>query len=810
MRISFVLFLLFAVSHCYAFNISGVVKDSQGALPFANVSVLNSTKGSICDTKGRFSFNLEKGSYSLICSYLGYENDTLEILLDSDKNLSFILEKTPVKLDELSISSNEEDPAFEIIRQVILFKDSFLLPQEYTCNAYVKSNIEDGFIKTSKQAINLTESYSELFHSKKGFQEVVLSTNDYTEKSNFQGVPQLSNVSSFYLSSFNPVNPDIYFSSHSDVIIDWQKDQISLPRLNENSFTSPIALNALKKYDFKYLESYYESENDEIAIIQYQAKKGKQQCFSGRLFINNTKHYLLKIEFEVPKSSLRYYKRFVVSYENQVIEKQLLPKLIQVQYSFKGPVYDKTGNSLIHYSNYFIPGKGLPFSKNLISIEKTDTIINLQEIRPVKLNDQELKLIDEKVLENEKLRSEAYQDSIDHVLRQASIQNLMGQGITWRNRNKKREIHLNPVTNSLQLLSFGGLRVQAGAYFKKEYKNDQAFKLSSSLSYGFNINDLKWTNRVDYTYHPKRFGRVYLSGGDNYDFLSLNQSFSSVFSGANFIDRQHLSIGHNYELVNGLYWETNFTYQQVTSAADLDAGDWRDNVFPDNSALDFAPYQQVNWNNDIIIRFGQKYRLKGNKKIIIGSKYPEIKLSHTISLPIQNINTSSFNYVQIQVQDDKKWKKLGTTRYSAQAGGFLNKTGIQINNLKFFRGGDDWLLSNTISTFQLINREGYQTSNDFIQAHLIHHFNGFISQKIPGLKIAKTHLFIGSNFLAVNEEIENHLETYFGLEKTVTLAKQNYRFSISFHHSPSNAFNMNNYVKVGIDWCNLLTNKWMN
>lgn len=810
MRLISILFFFLGLSDCFAFKISGVVKDDNGPLSFANISIANSTKGSICDNRGRFSINLEQGNHSLICSYLGYDNDTLNLDIQEDTVVSFTLQKSPVKLSVLNISSDQKDAAIEMIRNLISFKDSFPIPDQFVCNSYVKSNIEEGLIKTSRQAINLNESYSELHRNPSGYQEIILKQNDFTEKNNFKGVPQLSNVSSFYLSSFTPVNPDIYFKSHDEVILDWSDNQINLPRLNENSFISPLAKNALRKYDFEYQESFYNELNEEIAVIKYHPKKGKEQCFSGRLFINNTKYYLIKIEFEIPSSSLMYYNRFVISYENELLANYLVPKEIQIQYSFKGPITDKTGNSFIFYSNYEIPGKVISIKKNIISIEKTDSTIDFKNIRPVQLNKEEKKFLKLKTQELAYQNSETYKDSIDQILRQASFQNLFAQGITWRNRKKKNEFHLNPIGNSIQLLSFGGLRIQSSAYFKHTFNNDQAFKISSALSYGFNLNDLKWTNRVDFTYSPKHFGKVFISAGDNYDFLSYNQSFSAVFSGANFIERKHLGIGHNYELLNGLYWETELSYQAVTSAADLNAGDWRDNIFPDNDALNFDPFQQLNWKNNLIIRFGQKYRLKGNKKIIIGSKFPEIKLTHLRSFQIQNISNSRFTYLQIQVQDDKKWKKLGTTRYTGQFGSFLNKDGIKVNNLKFFRGGDDWLLSNTLTTFQLINREGYQTNNNFIQAHAIHHFDGFISQKIPGFKKLKSHIFLGANLLMVQNEIDNHIENYIGLEKSVTLSKQNYRFSISFHHSPNSSFNMNNYVKVGIDWYNLLTNKWIN
>jgi len=55
--------------------IKGVVKDQQGSpLPFANVYLEGRTEGAMTDEQGRFSFKtLARGSFTLICSYVGYQ-----------------------------------------------------------------------------------------------------------------------------------------------------------------------------------------------------------------------------------------------------------------------------------------------------------------------------------------------------------------------------------------------------------------------------------------------------------------------------------------------------------------------------------------------------------------------------------------------------------------------------------------------------------------------------------------------------------------------------------------------------------------
>jgi hypothetical protein len=58
--------------------IKGVVQDAvtHAPLPFANVFLNNTTKGTVTDEKGEFLLKVlhEPGSYELVVSYVGYES----------------------------------------------------------------------------------------------------------------------------------------------------------------------------------------------------------------------------------------------------------------------------------------------------------------------------------------------------------------------------------------------------------------------------------------------------------------------------------------------------------------------------------------------------------------------------------------------------------------------------------------------------------------------------------------------------------------------------------------------------------------
>lgn len=81
-----VLLLLFSPDiYAQSASLRGVVFDTSTGerLPGANVSLEGTSKGSSTDIEGVFTFrNLEPGTVSLIVSYIGYEDETIEVTLE--------------------------------------------------------------------------------------------------------------------------------------------------------------------------------------------------------------------------------------------------------------------------------------------------------------------------------------------------------------------------------------------------------------------------------------------------------------------------------------------------------------------------------------------------------------------------------------------------------------------------------------------------------------------------------------------------------------------------------------------------------
>ncbi|MCC6837524.1 MAG: TonB-dependent receptor [Bacteroidia bacterium] len=93
------------------FTISGYVKDaSNGEYSIgANVYVKELLKGGNTNQYGFYSITVEKGTYHLIVSYIGYENFEKEINLDKDLRINVELKPSMINAKEIEVSSEKSD-----------------------------------------------------------------------------------------------------------------------------------------------------------------------------------------------------------------------------------------------------------------------------------------------------------------------------------------------------------------------------------------------------------------------------------------------------------------------------------------------------------------------------------------------------------------------------------------------------------------------------------------------------------------------------------------------------------------------------
>lgn len=94
MKIKFLLITLFVCSIALAQTkgtITGVLTDKEAnnaTLPFANAAIKGSTVGTTTDENGKYTFSVAAGNYTLVFSFLGYENVEVPITVKAGETIT--------------------------------------------------------------------------------------------------------------------------------------------------------------------------------------------------------------------------------------------------------------------------------------------------------------------------------------------------------------------------------------------------------------------------------------------------------------------------------------------------------------------------------------------------------------------------------------------------------------------------------------------------------------------------------------------------------------------------------------------------
>src|SRR5215831_7387225 len=137
-----VFLLLGILQLSFAGKITGVVTDNKGnLLPYASILVKGTSRGTTSNNQGKYFLDLEPGTYTIICQYVGYARQEKKVVLqDESISLNFELALQTTTMKEVVVRPGGEDPAYEIIRHAIKKRKDYVSPLDsFTCEAYIKT-----------------------------------------------------------------------------------------------------------------------------------------------------------------------------------------------------------------------------------------------------------------------------------------------------------------------------------------------------------------------------------------------------------------------------------------------------------------------------------------------------------------------------------------------------------------------------------------------------------------------------------------------------------------------------------------------
>jgi hypothetical protein len=271
-------------------SVRGTVTDSGagGPLPAAHVRIAGTTRGTIANTAGQYSFQVDPGTYTIIVSMIGYESDTTALVVTHSVSHDVRLRATDIVLPELVITA--EDPAVEIIRRAIDRKRHWISKlASYQMDAFTRQ-----VLLRDTSIASVTESFTRGYWQQGDtLREVVVQRR------------QTANIPS----SFN-------FASVGR-IINFNDDEV---RFLGFTFVGPTAPDALEYYEVHLVRTHY-NQKQSIFEISLTPRSRTTPLFRGTVHIADESYALVGIDvepneaFQIPmvkEKHLRYKQQFAL------------------------------------------------------------------------------------------------------------------------------------------------------------------------------------------------------------------------------------------------------------------------------------------------------------------------------------------------------------------------------------------------------------------------------------------------------------------------------------------------------------------
>ncbi|MEO6489377.1 MAG: DUF5686 and carboxypeptidase regulatory-like domain-containing protein [Ferruginibacter sp.] len=803
MRILFAAFFALVTFKSFGQKIYGTVFSDKGdLLPYASITVKGSSKGASANNKANYSFSLPAGTYTLVCQHIGFAAAEKTITVSSETEVTFILSEQKLTMKEVVIKTGAVDPAYEIIRQAIK-KRSFYHSQvrAFTCDLYTKDMIK-------------LRSMPDKILGRKIPQE---DRKDMKLDSAGRGIIYLSES----VAAINAELPDKFkmevkssrvsgsgdfgFTFPAFISLYTNNVTVFTSQFNPRGFVSPIADGAIRYYKFKFLGSFFEN-GKAINSIRVTPRRKYEPLFSGIINITDGDWRIHSFDLVLTKTSqleimdtLQITQMHVpVNDETWRVKNQLL------HFNFNQFRIDAVGNFLSVYSNYNVAPV---FPKKFFDrvVIKYDTGVNKKPkeywdtTRPVPLEIEEQK--------DYRVKDSLYLVTKDSALSQKNVDSLnkrqgkikpvssLWNGVKRTHFSTKQNYTWNiesPIKN-LEYNAAEGVVLNVNAGFNTYLKKWKShFSFDPNVRYGFSNGHLNaWasvgfrTRDIDADRKLKRFAWTFSGGKRVSEFnkentlLPLVNSISILLYGQNYIktyENYFGNINYSRRFESGLRFNVNALYEDRIPLNNTtyftffkDSAKITPNYPNEKLSSQFHPHHALIVSFSISYKPGQKYIQLPDSKIPLGSKYPTFTFGYTKGLEGVFGSDVNFDKWKFTINDNKNFKLLGLLKYKIGVGGFLNTKKVYIQDYQHFNGNQALAASEYVNSFQLSKYYANSTIESLYGiAHLEHHFNGLLTNKIPLFKRLGWNLVAGTNSFYVNDK-SNYVEIFGGLENILKI-----------------------------------------
>ncbi|WP_338768720.1 DUF5686 family protein [Bernardetia sp. ABR2-2B] len=428
------------------------------------------------------------------------------------------------------------------------------------------------------------------------------------------------------------------------------------------------------------------------------------------------------------------------------------------------------------------------FNKNISIISDSSNLKSAEyweKMRPVPLTEEESGHYVKSDSVEKAQNDPVYLDSMDRKANKFKVLDLL-TGYTYRNRKRELTFNFVPITQNIQANTVEGYVLNAGVNLRKfREKNYSTTLVGLDGRYGFSSNQfyakgnfLHRFNQINSSYiraeggvfveqfdadaiSPFVNGIYTLFREENYQKL-FEKRFAKITTGTRIFDGAFLNLQANFEQRIPLQnadptLKPYFDRDEVEFTQNMPVDFDGNNVF-------FEKHNAFILKAQLRYRIGEKYILRPKQRITIGSRYPTLTLTYSQGVPTVFDSKTDFGQLIFNVKDDVSLGVVGSLNYEAQAGTFLWKNYTSFADNFHFQTSPLLLAQSRLRQFLLLPYYQYSTTDNFVEAHAEHHFNGYIMNRIPLLKKLKWQLVAGAHYLHT-PNTPNYTEVSVGFER---------------------------------------------
>ena len=787
--------------YSFAGRISGTVTDEKGdALSFSSIFIKGTTRGTTANNEGKYFLDLQPGTYTIVCQHVGYAREEKTITVGPEAvAVNFQLHIQELTLGEVIVKKGE-DPAYEIIRQAIKKRPYY--------NSQVDSFTVDVYIKGLLRSRGIPEKF---FGQKIERDDFGKSGLDSAGK----GILFLSeSVTKVSFTKPDKIKYEVISSRQSGggfglsfpFFINFYDNNVAVfgNSLNQRGFISPISNNALNYYRYKFEGSFFE-DGKEINRIKVIPKRKNEPLFSGYIQITENDWRIHSLDLLTTSAyQLELIDSLRINQIHVPVANDVWKTKDQVVYvAVKKFGFDFAGNFVNVYTNYNItPAFRKKFFDRVIM--RYDSTFNRKDtaywtsIRPIPL-------------EKDEKRDFVFKDSVakaerDSFLTRRNIDSLRKNqkpmkvmGVLWAGDHHTfysqkvfSTYSIKGLIKQLEYNTVEGLSINLDQSLSvRPIKGKYTYVLDWYNRYG--LSNQHYYSWADFSIKPRRNNFLqdrYLrfSGGKRISQFNHDNPIGPLINGLYtlFAKENYMKLYENWfggaeygnHFENGIRWNIHMVYENripVENTTDFSFFNKEDSLLPNHpyelKAIPFDKHQAFVFGVTLTYQPGQHYIQFPRYKMPVGSKYPTFQLEYNKGVDNFLGSDVDFDKWKVSVFDNMNFKIGGEFRYRVSIGGFINAKKVEIPDMQHFNGNQTFINLKYLNSFQLAPYYQYSNTDEFYAlAHVEHHFNGLLTNKIPGFNKLKWNLVVGSNAFYVDNE-NYYVEAFGGIENIFKLLR---------------------------------------